>query len=105
MSASSPTPGIATMTKLLVQATRADRRGDRLPRLGRRPRLPLPPTPRSKTGASSQHAYYSESARLLELRDTRERISGRELYRRCERISEIVIDVAERIVYAVVKES
>ena len=35
----------------------------------------------------------------------RERISRRELYRRCDRLSEAVIEVAERIVYAVVKES
>ena len=35
----------------------------------------------------------------------RERIARRELYRRCSRIGEVVIDVAERVVYAVVKQS
>ncbi len=44
-------------------------------------------------------------AALLEIEDMRERISRRELYRRCSRIGETVIDVAERVVYAVVKES
>jgi hypothetical protein len=38
--------------------------------------------------------------------DTRnERISSRELYRRCVRIGDEVIDVAERVVHAVVKET
>jgi hypothetical protein len=35
----------------------------------------------------------------------RERISRRELYRRCSRIGERVIDVAERVIYAVMKAS
>jgi hypothetical protein len=35
----------------------------------------------------------------------RERISRRELYRRCSRIGETVVEVSERIVYAVVKET
>ncbi|MEO8092639.1 MAG: DUF47 family protein [bacterium] len=52
-----------------------------------------------------EHVYYQGMAGLLELTDMRERISHRELYRRCAHIGELVIDVAERIVYAVVKES
>ena len=44
-------------------------------------------------------------AALLEVEDLRERIARRELYRRCSRIGETVVDVAERVVYAVVKES
>ena len=35
----------------------------------------------------------------------RGRVSHRELYRRCLRIGELVVDVAERVVYAVVKQS
>jgi hypothetical protein len=36
----------------------------------------------------------------------RERIGGRELYRRCSRIGrEMVLDVAERVVYSIVKQS
>jgi hypothetical protein len=36
--------------------------------------------------------------------DRSERIARRELYRRCSRIGEMVVDVAECVVYAVVKE-
>ena len=52
-----------------------------------------------------ERAYYHGMADLLEVKDMRERISRRELYRRLARIGEIVIDVAERVVYAVVKGS
>jgi uncharacterized protein len=52
-----------------------------------------------------ERAYYQGMAALLEVRDMRERIARRELYRRCSRIGEMVIDVAERVVYAVVKQS
>ena len=50
-----------------------------------------------------ERTYYSWMANLLEVEHTRERISRRELYRRCARIGEMVVDVAERVVYAVVK--
>jgi uncharacterized protein Yka (UPF0111/DUF47 family) len=52
-----------------------------------------------------EHSYYEGMAALLETEEMRERISRRELYRRCSRIGEMVIDVAERVVYAVVKQS
>ncbi len=45
-----------------------------------------------------EHFYYRDTAKLLEVEDMRERIGLRELYRRCDRIGEVVIDVAERIV-------
>jgi len=48
--------------------------------------------------------YYRGMAALLEVEDRTERIARRELYRRCVRIGEMVIDVSERIVYAVVKQ-
>jgi len=51
------------------------------------------------------HVYYQGMAALLEVDDMRERISRRELYRRCARIGEGVVDVAERIQYAVVKQT
>ena len=35
----------------------------------------------------------------------RSRIKLRELYRRCARIGEVIMDVAERVMYAVVKQS
>jgi uncharacterized protein len=52
-----------------------------------------------------EHAYYNGMADLLELADRAERIARRELYRRCARIGEAVVDVAERVIYAVVKQS
>lgn len=52
-----------------------------------------------------EHDYYRGMAALLEVEDMRERIARRELYRRCSRIGEMVIDVAERVVYSVIKQS
>jgi uncharacterized protein Yka (UPF0111/DUF47 family) len=52
-----------------------------------------------------EQSYYRGMAELLAVDTRNERISSRELYRRCARIGEMVIDVAERIIYAVVKES
>lgn len=52
-----------------------------------------------------EHAYYQGMAELLDVDVRSERISSRELYRRCARIGDEVIDVAERIVYSVVKKS
>ncbi len=52
-----------------------------------------------------EHAYYHGMGALLDVEGRSERIARRELYRRCVRIGEMVIDVAERIVYAVVKQN
>jgi uncharacterized protein Yka (UPF0111/DUF47 family) len=52
-----------------------------------------------------ERAYYRGMAALLEVQDMRDRIARRELYRRCARIGERVIDVAERVIYAVMKAS
>ena len=52
-----------------------------------------------------QRSYYRGMAATLEIEIRGERIALRELYRRCAQIGEIVIDVAERVVYSVVKES
>jgi uncharacterized protein len=49
--------------------------------------------------------YYRGMAALLDVDERTARIGGRELYRRCARMGDIVVDVAERIVYAVVKQS
>ncbi len=51
-----------------------------------------------------ERIYYDGMAALLDVTDRSERIARRELYRRCARIGEVTIDVAERVVYAVVKE-
>jgi len=52
-----------------------------------------------------ERSYYRGMAELLRVGDRDERIASRELYRGCVRVGEEVIDVAERIIYAVVKES
>jgi hypothetical protein len=52
-----------------------------------------------------EHAYYAGMADLLEVEDRNMRIARRELYRSCSRLGETVVDVAERVVYAVMKES
>ena len=52
-----------------------------------------------------EHAYYAGMADLLGIEDRNERIARRELYRSCSRLGETVVDVAERVVYAVMKES
>jgi uncharacterized protein Yka (UPF0111/DUF47 family) len=52
-----------------------------------------------------ERAYFALMAESLAVDDRTERIARRELYRRCARIGEVVIDVAERVVYAVVKQS
>jgi hypothetical protein len=44
-------------------------------------------------------------AALLEVDDLREVTARRELYRRCSRLGEMVVEVAERVVYAEFKQS
>jgi uncharacterized protein Yka (UPF0111/DUF47 family) len=52
-----------------------------------------------------EHTYFQGMADLLKVDARDKRISSRELYRRCVRIGDEVIEVAERIIYSVVKES
>ena len=52
-----------------------------------------------------ERAYYEGMAALLDVEDRNERIARRELYRSCARLGETVVDIAERVVYAVMKES
>jgi hypothetical protein len=52
-----------------------------------------------------ERVHRAAMASLLEVDDLREVTARRELYRRCSRVGETVVDVAERIQYAVVKES
>ncbi len=99
-----PDSGIAEMAALLVEA--AVQIDAALERLGSDPDAAT----RAADGAIEaerrlERVYYAGMAALLEVEDERERIARRELYRRCARIGETVIDVAERIAYAVVKES
>jgi uncharacterized protein Yka (UPF0111/DUF47 family) len=50
-------------------------------------------------------SYYRGMAALLEAHGRTTRIASRELYRRCLRIGEHLVDAAARVVYAVVKQS
>jgi uncharacterized protein Yka (UPF0111/DUF47 family) len=52
-----------------------------------------------------ERTYYEGMAALLQVGDRNERIARRELYRSCSRLGETVVDVAERVIYAVMKES
>jgi uncharacterized protein len=52
-----------------------------------------------------EHLYYEGMAGLLEVGDRNERIARRELYRSCSRLGETVVDIAERVVYAVMKQT
>lgn len=49
--------------------------------------------------------YRDAMAALVEVEDLREVFARRELYRRVARIGEVVVDVAERVWYTVVKEA
>ena len=51
-----------------------------------------------------EKVYREAMATLLEQDDLREVMARRELYRRLARIGEVVVDVAERVWYAVVRE-
>ena len=52
-----------------------------------------------------ERVYYEGMAALLEVGERNERIGRRELYRSCSHLGETVVDVAERVVYAVMKQS
>ena len=52
-----------------------------------------------------EKVYRRAMAALLDAGDLREQIARRELYRRCSRIGAVVVDVAERIDYAMIKQS
>jgi uncharacterized protein Yka (UPF0111/DUF47 family) len=52
-----------------------------------------------------ERVYRAAMAELLEVDDLREVMARRELYRRCSRMGEGAVDVAERVLYAAVKES
>lgn len=99
-----PDPGIAEMAALLGEAVvQIDEAIARLGSEGGDAAEPAYAAIRAERRLRG--TYYRGMASLLEVKDMRERIARRELYRRCSRIGEIVVDVAERVVYAVVKGS
>jgi uncharacterized protein Yka (UPF0111/DUF47 family) len=52
-----------------------------------------------------ERVYRAAMAKLLEVDDLREVMARRELYRRCSRMGQAAVDVAERVLYSAVKES
>ncbi len=102
--ACSPDAGIAEMSEVLQRAVRDI--DVAIGHLGSDPDAATAAADAAIRGAREvERIYYEGMAALLELADRQERIGRRELYRRCSRIAETVIDVAERVVYAVVKQS
>jgi uncharacterized protein len=58
-----------------------------------------------KTERNLERVYRKAMGELLEVDDVREVTARRELYRRFSRIAELLTEVAERVWYAVIKES
>jgi uncharacterized protein len=99
-----PDEALAKMTALLAESVHhideavarlADHDGD----------ATAPADAAIKAERKLERAYRAAMAALLEIDDLRTVIARRELYRRCSRIGEGAADVAERVVYAVVKEA
>jgi uncharacterized protein Yka (UPF0111/DUF47 family) len=102
--ACSPDAGIAEMARLLGVALRHI--DDAIGRLGSDGDEASASADAAITAERQlERAYYEGMVGLLEVVDRSERIARRELYRRCSRIGETVVEVAERVVYAVVKQS
>lgn len=99
-----PDAGIAEMAKLLGEAARHV--DEAIARLGSSGNDATEAADAALNAERRlERVYYRGMAALLEVDDMRLRIARRELYRRCSRIGEMVVDVAERVVYAVVKQS
>lgn len=98
-----PDTGIAEMAALLGEAVRHI--DEAIAQLGRDGEAATEAAEAAiKAERRLEAAYYRGVAALLEVEEMRERIARRELYRRCSRIGEVVIDVAERVMYAVMKQ-
>jgi uncharacterized protein Yka (UPF0111/DUF47 family) len=99
-----PDAALAEMTSLLAQAVRHI--DEAIGRLGEHGADATEPADAAiKAERKLERAYRAAMGALLEIGDLREVIARRELYRRCSRMGEGAADVAERVVYAVVKGS
>jgi uncharacterized protein Yka (UPF0111/DUF47 family) len=99
-----PDAPVADMARCLVEATVL--LGEGIDHLGRRSEhASVAADAAVKACRRLERVYRTAMAGLLESDDLREVTARRELYRRCSRIGDAVVDVAERIQYAVVKES
>lgn len=98
-----PDAPLAAMAKLLAQAVRAldaavaGLAGDGSTTAGADAAI--------KAARRVERVYRRAMADLLTVDDLREVTARRELYRRGARMAEAVVDVAERVLYAVVKEA
>jgi uncharacterized protein Yka (UPF0111/DUF47 family) len=99
-----PDPALAEMAALLAAAVRG--LDDAIARLQPRAGDATDAADAAiKQARRLERVYRAAMARLLEVDDLREVMARRELYRRCSRMGEAAVDVAERVLYAVVKES
>jgi uncharacterized protein len=99
-----PDAALAEMTVLLAEALRHI--DEAIRQLGSKDGDAIVPADAAiKAERRLERAYRAGMAALLESDDLRDVIARRELYRRCSRMGEGAVDVAERVVYAVVKES
>ena len=99
-----PDAALGKMARMLAQATRQLQ--EAIGHLGGQSQLASDAANAAvKSDRKVEHIYRAAMGALLETDDLREVTARRELYRRCARIGETVVDVAERIQYAVVKES
>ncbi len=99
-----PDEGLAGMAGLIVESlTSVDAAVARLDNSGTRA---TEEADRAIEAARQMHGhYYRGMAITLDLEDRGQRIARRELYRRCSRIGDTTVDVAERVIYSVVKQS
>lgn len=99
-----PDDVLAEMAALLAEALRHI--GEAIARLGGEDGDATEPAGAAiKAERNLERAYRAGMAALLESHDLRDVMGRRELYRRMSRMGEGAVDVAERVVYAVVKES
>jgi uncharacterized protein Yka (UPF0111/DUF47 family) len=98
-----PDAPLATMAKLLADAVRA--LDAAVAGLGGGGGTTAHAEAAIKAARRIERVYRKAMAELLSVDDLREVTARRELYRRGARMGETVVDVAERVLYAVVKES
>ena len=98
-----PDASLAAMARLLVEAMRA--LDGAVAGLGGDGETTASAEVAIKASRHIERVYRSAMADLLALDDIHEVTARRELYRRGARIADAVVDVAERVLYAVVKEA
>jgi len=99
-----PDEGISDMARLLAESVRQIE--EAVAALGSSKKVATEAADRSiATVGLTQAHYYRGMAVTLNIEDRGGRIVQRELYRRCSRIGDTAVDVAERIVYSIVKQS